>query len=176
MQGRKVYNEKPKRDHQIPHLPTSPTIEEFMKDYKPYRHTTVNYMRTQTKICELLRKYDIFDTRWTNLKDQVIFEFNKMVEIEDKERLAGVRLVIKGVNNENRNQLHRALFFYLKSKMEFLDFGFIEFLQEFMPHLILTNKSGQSITAYQLFKPQYQKGLLSGKGAGEVKMLPDYSN
>ena len=146
-----------------------------MKTHNPYQHTTVNYMKTQVKVSELLRKYDIVDTRWTNMKDQVIFEFNKMVEIESQERLAGVRIVIKGVDEGNRNQLHRALFYYLKSKMEFLDFGFIEFLQEFMPHLILTNKSGQSITAYQLFKPQYEKGLISGKGAGEVKMLPDFS-
>jgi len=137
-----------------------------------YKHTKVNYMKTQTKVSELLRKYDIFDTRWTNLKDRVVFEFNKLIELEGQERLAGVRIVIQGIDDDNRNQLHRALFYYLKSKMEFLEFGFIEFLQEFMPHLILTNKSGQSITAYQLFKPQYQKALIDKK-QGEVKMLPE---
>ena len=146
-----------------------------MNKNNPYRHTTVNYMKTQVKVNELLKRYDIVDTRWTNLKDQVVFEFNKLVELEGQERLAGVRIVIQGVDDGNRNQLHRALFYYLKSKMEFLDFGFIEFLQEFMPHLILTDKSGRDITAYQLFKPQYEKGLISGKGAGEVKMLPDFS-
>jgi len=142
-------------------------------DYKAYRHTTVDYMKTQAKISELLRRFEIYDTRWTNLSDQVIFEFNKKIELDGQEKLAGVRIVIQGANDKNRNQLNRALFYYLKSKMEFLEFGFIEFLQEFMPHLILVGKNGQSMTAYQLFKPQYEKGLITGKGAGEVKMLPN---
>ena len=142
-------------------------------DYKAYQHTTVDYMVTQAKISELLRRFEIYDTRWTNLSDQVIFEFNKKIELDGQERLAGVRIVIQGANDKNRNQLNRALFYYLKSKMEFLEFGFIEFLQEFMPHLILVGKNGQTMTAYQLFKPQYEKGLITGKGAGEVKMLPN---
>jgi len=142
-------------------------------DYRAYQHTTVDYMKTQAKISELLRRFEIYDTRWTNLADQVIFEFNKKIELDGQERLAGVRIVIQGINDKNRNQLNRALFYYLKSKMEFLEFGFIEFLQEFMPHLILIGKGGQSMTAYQLFKPQYEKGLIAGKGAGEVKMLPN---
>lgn len=140
--------------------------------YKAYEHTKVNYMKTQAKICELLRKYDIFDTRWTNLSDQIIFEFNKKIDLEGQKRLVGVRIIIGGVSDENRNQLNRAVFYYLKSKMEFLEFGFIEFLQEFMPHLVLIGRDGASLTAYQLFKPQYEKGLITGMGAGEIKMLP----
>ncbi len=145
-----------------------------MKPYKAYRNTTVNYMKTQAKICELLRRHDIYDTRWTNLADKILFEFNKNIEIENKERTAGIRITISGIDDKNRNQVSRALFYYLKSKFEFLEFGFIEFLQEFMPHLLLTGKDGNSVTAYQMFKPQYEKGLLLKGDMGEVKMLPDY--
>lgn len=133
-----------------------------------YKHTTVNFMKTQTKITELLRRHDIYDTRWTNTSDKIIFEFNKKIKIENKEELAGVRIIVTGVDDKNRNQLSRALFYYLKSKMEFLEFGFIEFLQEFMPHLIL----GQG-TAYQLFKPQYEKALIGSKIMTDVKMIPE---
>jgi len=73
-------------------------------DYKAYQHTTVDYMKTQAKISELLRRFEIYDTRWTNLADQVIFEFNKKIELDGQERLAGVRIVIQGINDKNRNQ------------------------------------------------------------------------
>ena len=58
-----------------------------------------------------------------------------------------------------------------KSQFVALDFGAVEVIKEFMAHLVVLDKQGQSKTLYQLVAPQYCKGLLEGK-QGEIKLLP----
>jgi len=110
-----------------------------------YKSTTVSYMKTQLKVDQLLRTFEITNTRWTNLEDQLIFEFNKKIE----NKSIGIRIIIKGINDKNRNQMYRILFHYLKTKLEFISCGLVEFLQEFMPHLVVYNDKNESITLYQ---------------------------
>jgi len=73
---------------------------------------------------------------------------------------------------QSKNRVHRALFYYLKSKFEALDFGLIEFMKEFMPHLVVHDKQGKTQTLYEVISPQYNKGLLSGQQS-DIKLLPN---
>ena len=141
---------------------------------KAYKNTQVNWAKSQAQIGKLLDERKIKDVRFTFLQSQnsLICEFNYPTKIEGKEVNIGVRILvpIKDNTEQSRNQIHRALFYYLKTKFEALDFGLVEFIQEFMPHLIVFDKQGNSKTLYQVISPQYNKGVITGQ-QGEIKMI-----
>lgn len=143
---------------------------------KAYRKTTVPWGKSQADITKLLTKNDIHDVRFTflNSRNELICEFNYPCKIEGKAVNAGVRIVVPIPQTkdpeQSKNQIHRALFHYLKTKFEALEFGLVEFIQEFMPHLIVYDKNGNTSTMYQIIKPQYSRGLLTGE-QGDIKML-----
>jgi hypothetical protein len=141
---------------------------------KAYKNTKVNWAKSQALIGKLLDSRGIKDVRFTFLQTQfqLICEFNYPVVIEKKDAIIGIRILIpiKDESEQGKNQIHRALFYYLKSKFEALDFGLVEFIQEFMAHIIVVDKSGTSKTAYQVFSPQYNRSLIEGK-QGEIKMI-----
>ena len=143
-----------------------------------YKTTSVNWGKSQADISRLLTKHGISDTRFSflNSRNELICEFNYPIKIENKEVIAGVRIVIplpkmKDVE-QAKNQIHRALFYYLKSKFEATGFGLIEFLEEFMAHLTLYDPMGNLITMGQSIIPQYKKQLLTGQ-QGEIKMIEE---
>ena len=141
-----------------------------------YKQTAVHWGKSQADISKLLMKYNIGDTRFTflNSKSELICEFNYPTKIDNKDVVVGVRIVTHIPHRKDleqaKNQVHRALFYYLKSKFEALSFGLVEFIQEFMPHLVLYDKNGNPTTLYQQIIPQYKKQLITGE-QGEIKML-----
>ena len=149
-----------------------------MRTLKAYKQTSVHWGKSQADISRLLEKFGIQDTRFTFLqsRNELICEFNYPTIIEEKNVSIGVRILLpipKSKNSEQaKNQIHRALFYYLKTKFEALGFGLVEFVQEFMPHLIVFDKQGHSRTLYQIINPQYQRALIKGE-QGEIKMLED---
>lgn len=134
-----------------------------------YKTTKVNYMRTQAQIAELLSNIGISDHRFTflNSQKQLILEFVKKEMINNEEQPISVKIVIPNIDEGNRNQLHRALFYYLKSKFESLEFGFLEFVQEFLPHLVFNNQ-----TVYEMMKPQLQLAYQTGS-IHDFNLIPD---
>jgi hypothetical protein len=145
-----------------------------MRTVKAYKHTAVNWGKSQAQITKLLEQKGIQDIRFTFLQTQnsLICEFNYPTKLDDKDVNVGVRILlpIPKDDEQAKNQIHRALFYYLKTKFEALNFGLVEFIQEFMPHLVVFDKQGNSKTLYQIIQPQYQKGLITGQ-QGEIKML-----
>jgi len=59
--------------------------------------------------------------------------------------------------------MHRVLFHHLKAKFTAIECGLTEFMEEFMPHLIIMDKNGNSTTMGQTLLPQYKESLESGK-------------
>ena len=145
-----------------------------MKTVKAYKQTQVNWGKSQAQITKLLDQQGIIDVRFTFLQSQnsLICEFNYPTKIDDKDVSIGVRILlpIQRENEKAKNQIHRALFYYLKTKFEALNFGLVEFIQEFMPHLVVFDKKGQSKTLYQIISPQYKRGMVTGKQK-EITML-----
>lgn len=145
-----------------------------MRTVKAYKHTSVNWGKSQAQITKLLEQQGIQDVRFTFLQTQnsLICEFNYPTKIDGKDVSVGVRILLPIPKDDEKakDQIHRALFYYLKTKFEALNFGLVEFIQEFMPHLVVFNKQGESKTLYQIIQPQYQKGLVTGQ-QGEIKML-----
>lgn len=149
-----------------------------MRTLKAYKQTSVPWGKSQANITKLLDQYGVQDTRFTFLqsRNELICEFNYPTKIEEKNINVGVRILLPVPNLKNqdqaKNQIHRALFYYLKTKFEALHFGLVEFVQEFMPHLVVFDKKGHSQTLFQVISPQYYKGLISGD-QGEIKLLPE---
>ena len=146
------------------------------KKLKSYKSTAVNWAKSQAQIGKLLDAVGISDVRFTFMQSQqsLICEFNYPDKVDDKTMNIGVRIIIRIPDHKDpeqaKNQIHRALYYYLKSKFEALDFGLIEFMQEFMPHLIVFDKKGHTQTMYQMIAPQYQQGLISGTQK-DIKLL-----
>jgi len=147
-----------------------------MRTISSYQKTSVHWGKSQADISKVLTKHGIQDTRFTFLqsRNELICEFDFPTKIEEKDIKIGVRILLpipKAKDLEQaKNQIHRALFYYLKTKFEALSFGLVEFTQEFMPHLVIFDKQGHSRTLYQIISPQYKKGLLTGQ-QGEIRML-----
>ena len=144
-----------------------------------YRTTTVHWGKSQADIMRLLSKQGILDTRFTMLesRQEVICEFNYPCELEGKKVQLGVRIQVplpgQGRMRDGdriKNQAHRALFYYLKTKFEALQFGLVEFIQEFLPHLTIMDKSGRQATVYQMVGEKLKHGYITGTQAG-VKLL-----
>ena len=134
-----------------------------------YKNTRVPAMKTQVQIRKILLKYGILDVRFTTLMSTgiLVCEFVRKVKIDPKtfaedldtgeDGHLQIRIVISNINQKNENQMHRALYWYLKSKFESLTFGFLEFVQEFLPHLVLGEK-----TVYETIREQVGRSVLTG--------------
>lgn len=133
---------------------------------KAYKKTKVAWAKTQAKIIKLLNSKKIWETRFTNLQDKFVLEFRAM----NDEKPIAIRIIvpIQNQSTENKqqqelNQMHRVLFHHLKAKFTAIECGLTEFMEEFMPHLIIMDKSGNSTTIGQTLLPQYKKSLDSGE-------------
>ena len=147
-----------------------------MKNYA-YKNTSVNWAKSQTAIVKLLTDRGIYQTRFTNLEDKFVAEF---LAPQDKGKPVGVRVIVpvrySGQDEKKKqqelNRMHRVLFYHLKSKFVAIDSGLTEFMEEFMPHLIIMDKKGNSSTMGQVLLPQYQKSVESGEQK-EFRLLGD---
>jgi hypothetical protein len=103
-----------------------------------------------------------------------------MAQIKEGEKPVGVRILVpiqyKGENEQKREQelniLHRVLFYHLKAKFTAIESQLTEFMEEFMPHLIIMDNKGNSTTLGQTILPQYKKSIESGKQK-DFKLLPE---
>ena len=135
-----------------------------------YRSTSVNWAKSQSAIYKLLGEIGIYEIRFTNLKDKFVLEFIIQIDENLKEKPRAVRIVVplKFANDESKrekelNIVHRILFNHLKSKFIAVATGVTEFEQEFMSHLVITDKQGNSTTMGESLLPQYKENLESGE-------------
>jgi len=128
---------------------------------KAYMNTKVNYIKSQMQINKLLLDNGITDSRHTNVSNKAEIIFLKELDVEGKKLKVGVKIVVPDATEKTRNQIYRALFYYLKAKFESLKFGFVEeyneaFAKEFMPYLIM-DKQGRTVADIVL--PQLNKAI-----------------
>ena len=134
-----------------------------------YKGTSVNWAKTQTDIAKMLTSKGIYQTRFTNLEDKFAVEF--LVNLPDQQKPVAVRILVPiketSKNQKKReqelNRLHRVLFYHIKAKFVAIESGLTEFMEEFMPHLIVMDKNGNSTTMGTVLIPQYKKNLESGE-------------
>lgn len=143
----------------------------------PYQDTQVSWPRSQAEIVKALSKRGIYQTRFTNLEDKFAVEF---LAPQKEGKPIGVRILVpisyEGDDQEKREKelmrLHRVLFYHIKAKFVAIESGLTEFMEEFMPHLIVMDKKGNSTTLGQELLPQYKEALESGEQK-DFKLLGD---
>ncbi len=141
-----------------------------MKNYA-YKNTSVNWVKSQGAIVKMLIQRNIYETRFTSLRDRFVLEFR--AEDASVSRPISVRIVVPlkaDATEKDLNRLHRVLFYHLKAKFTAIDSGVTEFMEEFMPHLVVTDSQGKSGTMGEMLLPQYRDGIESGKQEG-IKLL-----
>jgi len=93
-----------------------------------------------------------------------------VVQIKEDEKPRGVRIIvpIKCITDDEKkrtqelNIIHRTLFYHLKAKFIAVQSGLTEFEEEFMAHLIVTDKNGNSTTIGETMLPHYKQYIEDG--------------
>lgn len=155
-----------------------------------YRDTNVNWVRTQAQIMELLEHESVRDIQFSNISWEtaehgglvmkkntyaVMIQFFRVTVLDGG--VAGkvpVRIIIPNIPTDDdraRNQVYRLLYWYLKSKFEAVKSGLVDFEQEFLPHLMIKERSGFVGTIWDMLKKPY-KAFLAGGDADVFSMLP----
>lgn len=104
---------------------------------QPYRYTEVTWLESQGHVTALLAKYGITETRFTNYGGHACIEF-----LLPKERWP-VRLTIP-VNLQDQKETNarwRALYWYLKSKLEAAQFGLVDLKTEWLPFIVIGDRT-----------------------------------
>jgi hypothetical protein len=143
-----------------------------------YKGTDVNWSRSQSEIYRMLNELGIFEIRFTNLKDRFALEF--LVQLDQGTKPRAVRIVsplkYDGDSEEKRtkelNITHRLLLAHIKAKFVAIGRGLTEFEEEFMAHLLITDKSGNSRTMGEALLPQYRNNIESGENK-DFRLLSD---
>lgn len=141
-----------------------------------YKGTSVNWAKSQTAIVKLLISRGIYESRFTNLTDKFALEFRVT---EGGKKPIAVRILVpfatfdsEKKREQELNRLHRVLFYHLKAKFTAIESGLTEFMEEFMPHLVIMDRNGNSTTMAQTLLPQYTQSLESGEQK-EFRLLGD---
>ena len=127
---------------------------------KAYSDTTVASNKSKEQIERLLKSHNVKAIRFTSLPSFALLEFVYQPKVDAqipyrvtiKPQISGdfSRKPEKELDRAER-QVWRVAYWWLKSKFEAIDFGLVEFQQEFLPYMLLGNGQGESDTVSQLF-------------------------
>jgi len=134
-----------------------------MVERTAYKTTTVPVSRSQEAIRNLLVKYDVIGCQFTENFEtgEIVLRFVKRVN----EIPRTVRIVLPTEDNEK--QAYRALYYWMKSQLEAVDFGLLSFEHVFLAHFEWMLESGQTATVADIILPR-----LSAQGSGCLLEAP----
>jgi len=127
----------------------------------PYKNTSISRAKTYGDIIGLLESHGIKDYRWTRLNDTDILEFPIRIIRDDVEQTLAVRLTVPKLyylkrigrsRNSPKKQVYlenvswRIFWWHLKSKLEAIEYGVSDEVQEFMYHITYALPSGEQVS------------------------------
>ena len=148
------------------------------KTYRKFEGTTIHWSKTQGEIIQLLLKTGISNSRFSNTDKGIVLEFVAMAKEINKPIPIRMILPMPSDKEQEKNRLHRVLFWYLDNKFEALRSGLVEELtKEFLPFIAFKTKNGVDITLYEALKEEGNAILgdsnfpllPKGKEGGEIK-------
>lgn len=144
---------------------------------KAYKQTSVPWEKSQGDITGLLMSHGARGIRWTNVfeRHEIHFEFAQTIVVEGVEKHIGVEIKVpieipikedrwgdqvevseKDVRKAT-NQAYRAVYWWLKSQLEAVEFGIQRFEQVFFANIITRLQDGRQTTVGEAFN----RGLLN---------------
>lgn len=158
------------------------------KKVHAYERSNINAAQSQNQINKLLNEHEIYDIQYTTISHDtaiqsgltmergtsaIMLVFQKKVQLpEGQSGNIPVRVVVPNVSPDRLNQFYRLLYWYIKSKFEAIDSGLVEFAEEFMAHLQITDKTGVG-RLWDRFKRGFYKTVGSGD-MPDANLLPGY--
>ena len=106
---------------------------------KSYASTSVTAGRTKEQVDELLTKIGAVGFQWSSMGNRETLE--ALLEWNGKK--IAFRLHVDYEDERERKQRLRALYWYLKAKVEAIQFGLVDLEREFLPYLLTA--SGKTV-------------------------------
>lgn len=121
-----------------------------MTPRKAYKQTNVPVSRTQEAVRKLLIKYDVMGCQFTeNFEtNEIVLRFVK--RIDEIPRTVKISLTAE----KNEKQAYRALYYWIKSQLEAVDFGLVSFENVFLAHFEWMLEDGTATTVGEIVLPQ----------------------
>lgn len=137
----------------------------------PYSQTTVDSDKSMAQISKLLREYGASAVQWSSAFDKGLVELKFAMPAKGKPReniVIRVRPPSMAAKHKTFNQKTghseiielpnwaqslRLTFYWLKSKLEAVKFGLVEFEPEFLANVVVELPSGQQSTVYEALQP-----------------------
>ena len=115
------------------------------ENLKSYSSTNVSSGRSKEQIEQLLVKVDATGFRWSSRLVSAAGSGYEQLEamLEWNDKTIGFRLQVDYGDEREKRQRLRALYWYLKAKLEAIHFGLVDLEQEFLPYLITS--SGRTV-------------------------------
>lgn len=115
-----------------------------------YKQTMVAVPKSQEAIRKLFIKYGVMGCQFTDNFEtgEIVLRFVK--KINDSPRT--VRIVLRAEGNER--QAYRALYYWIKSQLEAVDFGLLSFEHVFLAHFEWMLEDGQMMTIGDVVLPR----------------------
>ena len=124
---------------------------------KSYEETAVAVEKSKGQIEKLLKEFNVIATRFTSYPSYAQLEFVRKAGSST----IPYRVVVKPKVNtlafntgreldRAERQVWRVVYWWLKSKLEAISFGLVEFEQEMLPYMLLQGQ-GKSQTAAEVF-------------------------
>ena len=104
-----------------------------------YASTNISAGQTREHIEALLAKVGAIGFRWSSFESKDTLEAG----LEWQGRRIAFRLMVEYADDRQRKQKMRALFWYLKAKVEAIQFGLVDLEHEFLPYLLTA--SGRTV-------------------------------
>ena len=126
-----------------------------------YNATRVGVSKTRDDIEKLLAKVGVVGFRWgSDLQNSA-----ETIEaaLDWKGRHVGFRLTVQYDDEQHRKQVMRALYWYMKSKIEAIEFGLVDLEREFLPYLLTT--TGETVADMLEHDERFEIKALPAGGA-----------
>ena len=134
-----------------------------MRKSIPYANTTIAPEQTKAEIEKLLKEHGIRDIQWTSYQGETTLKFLFKVQVRGVEReimfafkppnidmkkrtYNRSRYCYETVTMDNAPVSYRLLYWYLKTKLEAVQFGLESVEKEFMSHIMVALPDGKGIT------------------------------
>lgn len=104
-----------------------------------YVNTAVPPHKSKEQVEELLQRVGAVGFRWSSFQGRETLEAG----LEWEGITMAFRLVVNYEDDRERKQKLRALFWYLKAKVEAIQFGLVDLEQEFLPYMLTS--SGRTV-------------------------------
>jgi len=124
-----------------------------MPNRSAYKTTTVPVSRSQEAIRKLLVKYGVIGCQFTENFETGDVTLRFVKEIEETPRTVRISLTTES----NEKQAYRALYYWMKSQLEAVDFGLLSFEHVFLAHFEWLLESGEATTIGQMVIPELSK-------------------